>query len=69
LPTGCTDAMGAINNVIAFVGVITALSRFIFTYEGVLQGSLGWVSKIGRWMILLALGASFGYTVMTRFGM
>ncbi len=25
--------------------------------------------KIGRWMILLALGASFGNTVMTRFGM
>ncbi|MCK4438398.1 hypothetical protein KAV47_04920, partial [Candidatus Bathyarchaeota archaeon] len=54
---------------IMFVGVITALSHFIFTYEGMHQGVLGWSPKIGRWMILLALGASFGNTVMTRFGM
>lgn len=68
-PLIASDAMGTINNIIMFVGVITALSHFIFTYEGIHQGALGWSPKIGRWMILLALGASFGNTVMTRFGM
>jgi hypothetical protein len=68
-PLIASDAMGSINNIITFVGVITALSHFIFTYEGMHKDTLGWGPKIGRWMILLALGASFGNTVMTRFGM
>lgn len=68
-PLIASTAMGSINNIITFVGVITALSHFIFTYEGMHKDTLGWGPKIGRWMILLALGASFGNTVMTRFGM
>jgi len=68
-PLIASTAMGSINNIITFIGVITALSHFIFTYEGMHKDTLGWVPKIGRWMILLALGASFGNTVMTRFGM
>jgi uncharacterized membrane protein len=68
-PIVAADALSTVNNIIIFVGVITALSHFIFTYEGMHQGTLGWAPKIGRWMILLALGASFGNTVMTRFGM
>ena len=51
------------------MGVITALSHFIFTVEGVHKGAMGWMPKIGRWMMLLAFGASFGNTVMSRFGM
>lgn len=63
------DAMGTFNNIVIFVGVITALSHFIFTYEGMHKGTLGYVPKVGRWMMLMAFGASFGNTVMTRFGM
>jgi hypothetical protein len=33
------------------------------------KGALGFVPKLGRWMMLMAFGASFGNTVMTRFGM
>lgn len=61
--------MDTINNIIIFVGVITALSHFIFTYEGMHKGALGVLPKVGRWMMLMAFGASFGNTVMTRFGM
>ncbi|TET73351.1 hypothetical protein E3J39_00280 [Candidatus Bathyarchaeota archaeon] len=68
-PLVASDAMGTFNNIVIFVGVITALSHFIFTYEGMHKGTLGFIPKIGRWMMLMAFGASFGNTVMTRFGM
>ncbi len=61
--------MDTFNAIVIFVGVITALSHFIFTYEGMHKGALGVVPKVGRWMMLMAFGASFGNTVMTRFGM
>jgi len=68
-PLVASDAMGTFNNIVIFVGVITALSHFIFTYEGMHKGTLGFIPKVGRWMMLMAFGASFGNTVMTRFGM
>jgi hypothetical protein len=68
-PLVATTPMDTINNIIIFVGCITAISHFIFTYEGMHKGTLGYVPKVGRWMMLMAFGASFGNTVMTRFGM
>jgi len=68
-PLVATAPMDTINNIIIFVGCIAALSHFIFTYEGIHKGTLGYVPKLGRWMMLMAFGASFGNTVMTRFGM
>lgn len=64
-----SDAFGTINALITFVGVIAALSHFIFTQERLHVGTIGWVPRIGRWMMLLAFGASFGNTIMSRFGM
>jgi uncharacterized membrane protein len=63
------DAFGSINAIITFVGVITALSHFIFTQEKLHVGTIGWIPRVGRWMMLLAFGASFGNTIMSRFGM
>jgi hypothetical protein len=68
-PLLATAPIDTINNIIIFVGCIAALSHFIFTYEGIHKGTLGFVPKLGRWMMLMAFGASFGNTVMTRFGM
>jgi len=68
-PLIAADAFGTINNIITFVGVITALSHFIFTREDIHTGTLGWIPRVGRWMMLLAFGASFGNTIMSRFGM
>ena len=64
-----SDAFGTINALITFIGVITALSHFIFTQEKLHVGTVGWIPKVGRWMMLLAFGASFGNTIMSRFGM
>ncbi|MCW4050275.1 MAG: hypothetical protein NWE89_11140 [Candidatus Bathyarchaeota archaeon] len=64
-----SDALGTVNALITFVGVVTSISHFIFTQEKIHEGAIGIVPKIGRWMMLLAFGASFGNTVMSRFGM
>jgi len=63
------DAFGTMNAIITFVGAVTALTHFIFTQERLHTGTIGWIPKIGRWMMLLAFGASFGNTIMSRFGM
>jgi len=68
-PLIASDALGTVNALITFVGCITAMSHFIFTYEKMNEGVLGWFPRIGRSMMLLAFGASFGNTVMSRFGM
>ena len=68
-PLIASDALGTVNALITFVGCITAMSHFIFTYEKMNEGTLGWFPRIGRSMMLLAFGASFGNTVMSRFGM
>ncbi|RLI03815.1 hypothetical protein DRO31_00785 [Candidatus Bathyarchaeota archaeon] len=62
-------AMGTINAIITFVGAVTAIFHFIFTQENLHEGTLGYIPKIGRWLMLLAFGASFGNTIMSRFGM
>ena len=68
-PLIADSALGTVNAIITFVGVVTALSHFIFTQEKMHEGTLGMVPKLGRWMMLLAFGASFGNTIMSRFGM
>ena len=67
-PLTAATAMGTLDNILIFIACITALSHFIFTFEGIHKGTLGWAPKIGRWFMLLAFGASFGNTIMTRFG-
>lgn len=68
-PLIASDALGTINALITFVGCITAMSHFIFTQEKMNEGSLAILPRIGRSLMLLAFGASFGNTVMSRFGM
>ena len=68
-PLIASDALGTVNALITFVGCITAMSHFIFTYEKMNEGVLGWFPRSGRSLMLLAFGASFGNTVMSRFGM
>jgi len=68
-PLIASDALGTVNALITFVGCITAMSHFIFTYEKMNEGALSWFPRIGRSLMLLAFGASFGNTVMSRFGM
>ncbi len=53
-----------LNNAVIYIGVITTLTYFYFSKEH--KGILGALSRIGIVFIMVAFGASFGYTVMAR---
>ncbi len=53
-----------VNNFFLYIGVITTLVYFYFSREH--KGALGLFSRIGIVFIMVAFGASFGYTVMAR---
>jgi len=53
-----------INAVLIAIGVIGTLFFFIFTTEQ--KGPLRYASHIGRWTMMIAFGAAFGFTVMAR---
>ncbi len=53
-----------LNNAVIYIGVITTLCYFYFSKEH--RGMLGALSRIGTIFIMVAFGASFGYTVMAR---
>lgn len=52
------------NNILLVLGVITSLVYFLFTIEQ--KGVIGYGARVGRWVMMLALGAAFGSTVMAR---
>ncbi|MGQ9678223.1 MAG: hypothetical protein ACUVUD_02960 [bacterium] len=53
-----------LNNAVIYIGVITTLTYFYFSKEH--TGVLNVFSRIGIVFIMVAFGASFGYTVMAR---
>ena len=54
----------SINNFLTLLGVVSVLIYFFFSMEH--KGIIGGVSKIGVWFLMIAFGASFGFTVMAR---
>lgn len=63
-----TASLTSINGILIFVLVLTGLLHFVFTIQRVEKEPFSTLVKIGRYGILIALGASFGNTVMTRLG-
>jgi len=53
-----------INAAIIAIGVVGTLFFFIFTMEQ--KGLLLYASHVGRWTMMIAFGAAFGFTVMAR---
>jgi len=53
-----------LSNPLIIFGLISTLVYFFFSREH--KGSLGVVSKVGVWFLMVSFGASFGYTVMSR---
>ncbi len=53
-----------ISNIIMVIGVITTLLYFYFSVGH--KGAIGRLANVGIWYIMLAFGATFGYTVMAR---
>ncbi len=52
------------NNLLIIIGVATTLVYFYFSKKH--TGALGAGARIGVTFIMVAFGASFGYTVMAR---
>ena len=55
---------GAVNSALGFLGLLTVLSYFFFSAPH--RGVHGAGARIGIWFLMIAFGASFGYTVMAR---
>jgi len=54
----------SINGFLILLGVVSVLIYFFFSMEH--KGVIGGISKIGVWFLMIAFGASFGFTVMAR---
>lgn len=57
-----------IDQILVFGLVLTGLLHFVFTVREVEAEPFRTLVRLGRYGILIALGASFGNTVMTRLG-
>jgi len=64
LPLSGVSPAQLISNLLIIVGVITTLIYFYFSKAH--KGILGVGAKLGIWFMMIAFGASFGYTVMAR---
>jgi len=63
-PLSGAGPLATILNISAIVGVFAVLIYFFFSKEH--RGVVGGVAKLGIWFLMVAFGASFGYTVMGR---
>jgi len=61
---GGETILSSINTLLILLGVTSVLIYFIFSVEH--KGTIGKMSKIGIWFLMISFGASFGYTVMAR---
>ncbi len=60
-------AMDWFNFIYIAIGTICAVSYFLLTYEH--TGALRYPTRLGRWFIMIGLGAYFGNTVLFRLSM
>ena len=56
--------LNSINNILIVLGVLTVLSYFFFTFRS--TPSLKVSSELGKWLIMITFGASFGNAAMGR---
>ncbi len=55
---------GAVNSALVLIGFLTVLAYFFFSAPH--KGIHGASARVGIWFLMIAFGASFGYTVMAR---
>ncbi len=58
------DVERSIENVVLVTGTLACLAYFLFSFEH--KGTIGRVSQVGVWVLMITFGAGFGYTVMGR---
>lgn len=56
--------LNSVSNIVLVAGVLSALVYFFFSKAH--RGPFGKVARVGIYFLMLAFGASFGYTVMAR---
>ena len=56
--------LNSFNNILLVFGVLTGLIYFFFSKEH--KGIFGGAARVGIYVLMIAVGASFGYTVMAR---
>ncbi len=61
---GMTFYASVMNNWLLLFGTLCVLVYFFFSLEH--KGVVGRVSRLGVWVLMIAFGAGFGYTVMGR---
>jgi hypothetical protein len=63
-PDGSFALGASFNNLVLVTGVLAGLIYFFFSAEH--KGLFGKASRYGIWVLMVAFGAAFGYTVMAR---
>ena len=58
------NTLDIINQIIVLVGVLCGLIYFFFSKEH--KGTIGKISKLGVYFLMIKFGASFGFAVMGR---
>ncbi len=61
---GAVSFLYAIGIPVVVIGVVTGIIYFFFSKEH--AGVFGRCARVGIWFLMIAFGASFGYTVMAR---
>ncbi len=64
LAVGPTFYASVMTNVLLIVGVVCGLVYFFFSLEH--KGVVGRAARVGMWVLMIAFGAGFGFTVMAR---
>ncbi|MDP8228695.1 MAG: hypothetical protein P9M15_04515 [Candidatus Electryoneaceae bacterium] len=64
MENGSFSLGGTFSNIIIVGGVLSALVYFFFSKEH--KGWFGHTARGGIWVLMIAFGAAFGYTVMAR---
>jgi len=62
--TSGPDFIKLLNALVLFVGALSVLVYFFFSVEH--RGFVGGVSRVGVYSLMIAFGATFGYTIMAR---
>ena len=62
---GTIKSVNSIDNIVLIITVVTSIFYFFFTVEH--EGPVGWTAKIGRYAIMVFLGAKYASSVSLRF--
>lgn len=65
---GTGDLVGDFNNIVIVVSVFSTMTYFLFTIEhkGAIGTPISWISKIGRWILIITFGVQFGNVINSR---